>query len=117
MTVDSTDEMVYATFNTNGTDALVAQAPINTGGTLGTASLCPWVSGIRLFTGPYGVDFSNAWYTNGPTSTGALLYVAGTDTTTGMVPTLYNVGFNTSTGVMNATANSSTPLATSTTTR
>lgn len=112
--VDGTDEMVYATFNTNGTDALVAQAPINTGGTLGIAVSVPVGLGNRLFTGPYGVNFSNAWYANGPKSTGALLYVAGTDTTTGMVPTLYNVGFNTTTGVMETTANSSTPLATST---
>ena len=112
-TVDSVDEMVYATFNTNGTDALVAQSPINTGGTLGTAVTVPVGLGNTLFTGPYGVDFSNAWYTNGPASAGALLYVAGTDTSTGMVPTLYNVGFNGS-GVLNATANPSTPLATST---
>ena len=113
MTVDSTNEMVYATFNTNGTHALVAQVPITAGGTLGTAVTVPVGLGNTLFTGPYGVDFSNAWYTNGPTSAGALLYVAGTDTSTGMVPTLYNVGFNGS-GVMNATANPSTPLATST---
>ena len=113
VTVDSTNEMVYATFNTNGSHALVAQVPITGGGTLGTAVTVPVGLGNTLFTGPYGVDFSNAWYTNGPTSAGALLYVAGTDTSTGMVPTLYNVGFNGS-GVMNATANPSTPLATST---
>ena len=70
--------------------------------------------GNTLYTGPYGVDFNNAWYTGGPTATGALLYVAGNDTNTGTVPTLYNVGFNATTGVMNTTANPSTPLATTT---
>ncbi|MFZ2020534.1 MAG: hypothetical protein WAV06_02275, partial [Terracidiphilus sp.] len=108
VTIDSTDGMVYATFNTNGTHAVVVQAP---------ETLASFVSasvglGTTVYTGPYGVDFSNAWYTSGPTATGALLYVAGTDATTGEVPTLYNVGFNTSTGVMNAAPNSSTALAT-----
>jgi hypothetical protein len=116
-TVDSTDEMVYATFNTNGTDALVVQVPITGGGALGTAVSVPVGLGNTLFTGPYGVDFSNAWYTSGPTAAGALLYVAGTDTATGTVPTLYSVGFGGVTpGVMDTTTASSTALATSTNT-
>jgi len=58
------------------------------------------------YTGPYGVDFNNAWYTGSGTP---LMYVAGTGT--GTLPTLYSVGFNGS-GVMNTSATSSAPLAT-----
>jgi len=110
VTIDSTDGMVYATFNTNGIHAVVIQAP---------ETLASFVSasvglGSTVYTGPYGVDFSNAWYASGPTSTGALLYVAGTDTATGEVPTLYNIGFDGTTGVMNPTPTSSTALATTT---
>jgi hypothetical protein len=110
VTVDSSNEMVYATFNFNGTGAVVVQAPTN----LASFVSAPVGLGSKLFTGPYGVDFSNAFYADGPTSPGALLYVAGTDVTTGTVPTLYSIGFNATTGVMDTTANSSTPLATST---
>jgi hypothetical protein len=111
VTVDSADGMVYATFNFNGTGASVVQAPVN----LSSFASAPIGLGNTLFTGPYGVDFSNAWYANGPTSAGALLYVAGTDTTTGLVPTLYSVGFGAVTaGVMDTATSSSTALATTT---
>ena len=109
VTVDSTDGMVYATFNFNGSSAVVVQATTN----LASPVSVPVGLGNTFFTGPYGVDFSNAWYANGPTSAGALLYVAGTDNTSGLVPTLYSVGFG-GTGVMNTTTASSTALATST---
>jgi hypothetical protein len=108
VTVDGTNQMVYATFNTNGTSALVVQAPTN----LASFVSAPVGLGSTLYTGPYGVDFNNAWYTGGPTSAGALLYVAGTDTGTGTVPTLYSVGFNTTTGVMDNAVNSTAALAT-----
>ncbi len=102
VTVDSVNEMVYATFNTNGSHSLVVQAP---------TSLASHVSvsvgtGTTTYTGPYGVDFNNAWYTGTGTP---LLYVAGTGT--GTLPTLDSVGFNAS-GVLNATVSSSAALAT-----
>lgn len=100
VTVDNSNNIVYATFNTDGTNALVVQAP---------ASLTSDVSvavgaGNTTYTGPYGVEFNNAWYTGG---TGPLLYVVGTGT--GTTPTLYSVGFG-SGGVLNGTASNSTPL-------
>ena len=96
--IDSTNQMVYATFNSNGTHSLVVQAPTSMASTVstqvGTAS--------NIYTGPYEPDFNNAWYTG----TGIpLLYIAGTGT--GTLPTLYSVGFNGS-GVMNSSANAAT---------
>jgi hypothetical protein len=111
VTVDSTDGMVYATFNFNGTGAAVVQATTS----LASFASVPVGLGNTFFTGPYGVDFSNVWYTSGPTSAGALLYVAGTDATTGLVPTLYSVGFgNVTAGVMDTATASSTALSTTT---
>jgi hypothetical protein len=99
--VDNSSQYVYACFNTNGTNAIVVQAP---------ASLASFVSvavgtGNTTYTGPYGVDFNNAWYTGSGTP---LLYVVGTGS--GTTPTLYSVGFNGS--LLNGTTSSSAPLAT-----
>jgi len=104
VTVDSVNEMVYATFNTNGTNALVVQAPTS----LASDVAVPVGMGNTWSTGPYGVDFNNAWYTGSGTPE---LYVIGTDTATGTIPTLYEVGFNDE-GVMNASATASAALAT-----
>jgi hypothetical protein len=103
--VDSIGQMVYASFNSNGTNAIIVQAPI--------ANMASFVSvpvgiGNTIYTSPYEPDFNNAFYTGSGTP---LLYVAGTDTTTGTIPTLYSVGFNGS-GVMNSSANTSAALAT-----
>jgi len=49
-----------------------------------------------IYTGPYGVEFNNAWYTGSGTP---LMYVAGTGT--GSLPTLYSFGFDSS-GVLDA---------------
>lgn len=102
--VDSSNQMVYASFNSNGTNALVVQAPTSMASTVsapvGTAS--------TIYTGPYEPDFNNAWYTGTGTP---LLYIAGTGT--GTLPTLYSVGFNGS-GVMNTSADASAALATGT---
>jgi hypothetical protein len=69
--VDSTNQMVYATFNSNGTNSLVVQAPTSLASTVsvpvGTAS--------NVYTGPYGPDFNNAWYSGSGTP---CLYIAGT---------------------------------------
>jgi len=100
--VDSVHEMVYATFNTNGANALVVQAPT----TMASSVSVSVGTGSTTYTGPYGVDFNNAWYTGSGTP---LLFVAGTGS--GTVPTLYSVGFNGS-GVLNSTANNNpTPAA------
>jgi len=58
VTVDSTNQMVYATFYTNGTEALVVQAPTSMSSTVSV----PVGTGTTTYTGPYGVDFNNAWY-------------------------------------------------------
>jgi len=93
--LDSTNQMVYATFNSNGTNALVVQAPASMASFVAT----PVGLANTIYSGPYEPDFNNAWYTGSGTP---LLYIAGTGP--GTIPTLYNVGFNAS-GVMNNTAN------------
>ena len=98
VTIDSTNQMVYATFNSDGHNALVVQAPTSMASTVSV----PVGTLSTTYTGPYGVDFNNAWYTGSGTP---LLYVAGTGT--GTLPTLYSVGFNGS-GVMNSSADPTT---------
>ena len=100
--VDSTHQMVYASFNSNGTHAVVVQAPTSLASTVSV----PVGTKTATYTGPYGPDFNNAWFTGSGTP---LMYVAGTGT--GTLPTLYSVGFNGS-GIMNSSATSSTALAT-----
>jgi len=98
--IDSTNQMVYATFNSNGTNALVVQAPTSMASTVSV----PVGTGNTTYTGPYGVDFNNAWYTGSGTP---FMYVAGTGT--GTLPTLYSVGFDGS--LLNPSDVTSTPLA------
>jgi hypothetical protein len=101
--VDSANQMVYATFNSDGTNALLVQAPTNLASTVSV----PVGPASTIYTGPYVPAFNNAWFTGSGTP---LLYIAGTGT--GTIPTLYSVGFNGS-GVMNSSANATTaPLAT-----
>jgi hypothetical protein len=90
--------MVYASFNSNGTNALIVQAPT----TMASAVSVPVGTESTIYTGPYEPDFNNAWYTGSGTP---LMYVAGTGT--GTLPTLYSVGFNGS-GVMNSSADATT---------
>jgi len=96
--VDSIGQMVYATFNSNGTNALIVQAPTS----MASSVSVPVGTASTIYAGPYEPDFNHAWYTGTGTP---LLYVAGTGS--GTLPTLYSVGFNGS-GVMNSSANAST---------
>ena len=101
--VDSTHQMVYASFNSNGTNAVVVQAPTSLASTVSA----PVGTANTTFTGPYLPDFNHAWYSG---SGAPMMFVAGTDTGAGTGPTLYGVGFTG--GVMNNTASSSTALTT-----
>ena len=96
--VDSFNQMLYATFNSNGTNALIVQAPTSMASSVSVAV----GTGTGIYTGPYEPDFNNAFYTGSGTP---LLYIAGTGT--GTLPTLYSIGFNGS-GVLNSTANATT---------
>lgn len=96
--LDSTNQVVYATFNSNGTNALVVQAPTS----LASAVSVAVGAATGIYTSPYKPDFNNAWYTGTGTP---LMYVAGTGT--GTLPTLYSIGFNSS-GVLNSSANATT---------
>lgn len=102
--IDNTRQMVYASFNSNGTNALVVQAPTS----MASSVFVPVGTATTTYTGPYLPDFNNAWYTGSGTP---LMYVAGTGT--GTLPTIYSVGFNGS-GVMNTSASASAALATGT---
>ena len=96
--IDNTHAMVYATFNSNGSNAVVVQEPESLASSVSAA-----VGSVStLYTSPYEPDFNNAWYTGTGTP---LLYIAGNGT--GSLPTLYSVGFNAS-GVMNSSAGSTT---------
>ncbi len=101
--VDSTNQMVYAFFNSNGTNAIVVQAPTS----LASSVSVPVGTATTTYTGPYLPDFNNAWYTGSGTP---LMFVAGTGT--GTLPTLYSVGFTG--GVLNTSATASAALATGT---
>jgi hypothetical protein len=100
--LDTTHQMVYASFNSNGGNAVIVQAPTSMASTVSV----PVGSPSPAFTGPYEPEFNNAFYTGSGTP---LMYVAGTGT--GNIPTLYSVGFNGS-GVLNTIPNTSTPLTT-----
>ena len=98
VTVDDSSQYIYASFNTNGTNAIVVQAPKS----LTSFVSVPVGNGNTTYTGPYGVAFNNAWYAGVGTP---LLYVVGTGS--GTTPTLYSVGFNSS-GLLNGTPNPTT---------
>jgi hypothetical protein len=97
--LDGSNQMIYATFNSNGTNALVVQAPTS----LASFVAVPVGAATNVYTGPYEPDFNNAWYTGSGTP---VLYVAGTGSS-GTTPTLYSVGFNGS-GVLNSSADATT---------
>jgi hypothetical protein len=105
--LDITNEMVYTSFNSSMTNAVVVQAPIANMAKAVSASVGP---ADTTYPGPYIPDFDNAWYTGSGTP---LLYIAGTavpvppETGPGTIPTLYSVGFNGS-GVMNNLADTTT---------
>jgi hypothetical protein len=96
--VDSGNQMVYATFNSNGTNALVVQSPT----TLASSVSVPIGTAGTVYASPFQPDFNNAFYTGSGTP---LLYIAGTGT--GTLPTLYSIGFDSS-GVLNSAANTTT---------
>jgi hypothetical protein len=100
VTIDVAKQFIYATFNTNGTNALVVQASE----TLASSVSVAVGTGNTTYSGPYGVEFNNAWYTG---TAGPLLYVVGTGS--GTTPTLYSVGFGSS-DVLNGTTANSTAL-------
>jgi hypothetical protein len=101
--IDSSNQMVYATFNSNGINAVVVQAPTS----MASSVSVPVGTANTVYTAPYSPDFNNAWYTGTGTP---LMYVAGTGA--GALPTLYSVGFNAS-GVLNSSANATTAALTS----
>lgn len=101
VSIDVARKFVYATFNSNGTNALVVQAATSLASSVSVAV----GSGNTTYSGPYGVEFNNAWYTGTGTP---LLFVVGTGS--GTTPTLYSVGFG-SGGVLNGTAANNAPLA------
>jgi hypothetical protein len=72
---------------------------------MASAVSVPVGTASTTYTAPYAPVFNNAWYTGSGTP---YLYVAGTGT--GALPTLYSVGF--SSGLMNNSADATTPLAT-----
>ena len=96
--VDNSSQYIYASFNTNGTNAIVVQAPTDLASSVSVAV----GTGNTTYTGPYGVEFNNAWHTGMGTP---LMYVVGTGS--GTTPTLYSVGFNGS-GLMNGTPDGTT---------
>jgi hypothetical protein len=100
VTIDNASKYLYATFNTNGTNAIVVQA-LNT---LASSVSVAVGTGNTTYGGPYDVEFDNAWYTGGA---GPLMYVVGTGS--GTTPTLYSVGFGAG-GLMNGTTTGSAAL-------
>jgi len=104
VTLDITNQMVYACFNSNGTNAIVVQAPTNLASTVSV----PVGTGNTTYAGPYLTAFNNAFYTG---SGAPLMYVAGTGT--GTLPTLYSFEFDGG-GVINSSPTATAALATGT---
>ncbi len=116
--VDTINQVVYIGFNDNGTNEAVTEQY-----TTPTTGFGVNVGNeTTTYTSPYDVDFSNDYYncdvylggTGGGSCTGTpVMYVAGTDTTTGTVPTLYAAGIAISEFAPELTgASTSTALAT-----
>jgi hypothetical protein len=102
VTIDETNQMVYATFDSNGTNAIVVQAPAS----MASSISVPVGTANTTYTAPHGVTANNAFFTGSGTP---LLYVAGTGT--GTLPTLYGIGFQ-SGGLLNPAGITSAALAT-----
>lgn len=110
VTVDTVNQMVYGTFNYNGSHAVLVQAPI---GNLSSYVTVPVGVGNITYTGPYGVDFNNYFYTGAAGGTGETqpeVFVIGTDSSTGTIPTVYGFGFTS--GVVNTSPIEAGALAT-----
>lgn len=90
--VDSANQIVYDTINDNGANAIVSEQETTPTGSLGLDV----GEGNTTYTAPYNVDFSNDYYNctlPTPCAGSPLLYTAGTDGSTGTVPTLYAASF------------------------
>jgi len=98
VTVDSTHQMVYATFHSDGANALVVQVPTSMINPVSVPVGPPSAS----YAGPYDVEFNNAWYTGSGTPS---LFVVGVNA--GGLPTLYSVGFQIS-GIINSAPDATT---------
>jgi hypothetical protein len=101
--VDSTNGFVYvfSSADSTNTNSVVAQVPIQSGGTLGTpatAAIGPaaTVNTTYVLDG----DFNNVYYSSGPTNANATLYACGTQTGAATLPSLYAISFQ-SNGTMN----------------
>jgi hypothetical protein len=83
--IDSTNQIVYASFNSNGTNAIEVQAPTS----LASSITVPVGTATATYTGPYSPDFNSAFYTGSGTP---MMFVAGTGS--GTTATLYGIGFD-----------------------
>ena len=88
--VDSTNQFVYASFNNDEANEFVVETSTTpTGSFTMNAGV-----GSTTYTSPYGVDFSNDYYncntSLAPCAGSPVMYAAGTDSSTGAVPTLYS---------------------------
>jgi hypothetical protein len=108
--VDSSLEYVYAVSNTNGTNAVVAQA--NT--SLATASKVVVSIGTNATVYVLNGAFNNSYYA-GTIPSAARLYLVGNDSSSAQVPALYSIGFGTGFTMASGTP-ANGPLALSTTT-
>ena len=92
VTVDSSNQVVYTTFSSNsaGTFSLVVQAPTSLSGV--TSSVTIGQAPYMTYTGPYGIDFNNAYYEGTGTP---VLFAVGKSTANGAI--LYAVPFTTAT--------------------
>lgn len=97
VTIDSTNQRIYAWSPSNGTNAVMVQADT----ALSSASRVLVTLGGTMTASPLGGDFNSSYY-NGNATAGRL-YVVGNDGTTNKVPSLFAFSFN-SAWRMNGTA-------------
>jgi len=109
--VDSTRGLVYAFFNTNGSNTLVAQATTSLTGLVTVKIGTNTTTAAAVRAG----DFNNSYYTSTGGTAAARLYVVGNDGSSAQVPALYSIGFGTGYTMTSGTP-ANGPLALSTTT-
>ena len=99
--VDSSNAWVYVqTSNADGTNARIVQANVTL--TSAVTANVGGISGKDLHSGAY----DNAYFNSGPTNSSARYYVCGLDSA-GNFSTVYQFGFNGTTGQLNSFPNTS----------
>jgi hypothetical protein len=100
--VDATNSFVYVFASADPTNTYSIVSQMNTSLTSQvTADIGPAVTGNSAYI--WDGDFTNAYFTTGPTNGAGLLFACGTQTGASTKPALYALSFSSPKGIMNTT--------------